>query len=274
MSDHEEEVTMKRFHVIIALLCLAGIAISFGFAQENVSDTEPVAASPTPAQSPSTEPGTAASQDDTITELDLFTWANTTPPDWGRGILFAFLGFIGALVAIFALIGGVVPGTAGQAMIEADTIRLKNETDRLDELIKAEKCEPECIKAVASAVNDFRDDLNAERRHQFTLAASIYIILGAFFASMLALNMLQAILVGFGWTGVIGSLGLKSDYQYRKSVKDDELGRLHDEVEEWEQRPGSQESTLEVGRKTGEGSEKAAQKKSMNELNYTIARKI
>jgi hypothetical protein len=51
---------------------------------------------------------------------NLFGWAAADPPDWGRKALFAGLGLAGALVTVFGLIGGVVPGTAGKAKIEAD----------------------------------------------------------------------------------------------------------------------------------------------------------
>jgi hypothetical protein len=70
-------------------------------------------------------PNTAFAQDpEPIKVADLFTWARTSPPDWARGALLAGMGLIGALVTIFGLIGGAVPGTAGQAKIDTDSERL------------------------------------------------------------------------------------------------------------------------------------------------------
>jgi hypothetical protein len=246
---------MKRLPIILALLCLLIITISFGSAQGNESQSEPV-----------TEPTITEPQNENITDLDLFTWANTDPPNWTLGLLYAFLGFMGALVAIFALIGSAVPGTAGAAIIEADTIRLKNNSDRLDTLIQSEKCDSECIKALGTVVNDLRDDINAEKWHQFKYAVPIYLILGAFFATMLALTLLQAILIGFGWTGVIGALGLKNDYEYRKSLKDTEMDTLKKKVEDLKGKvPKEQQEQVKAT---------PTPQETIQEMNFQIARKL
>ena len=246
---------MKRLPIIIALLCLVIIIISFGSAQGNESQTEPV-----------TEPSISEPQNENITDLDLFTWANTDPPNWTLGLLYAFLGLVGALVAIFALIGSAVPGTEGAAIIEADTIRLKNNSDRLDTLIQSEKCDSECIKALGTVVNDLRDDINAEKWHQFKYAVPIYLILGAVFATMLALTLLQAILIGFGWTGVIGVLGLKSDYQYRKSLKDAQMDDQKKQIKDLEAKvPKDQRDPAKAT---------PTPQETIREMNFNIARKI
>jgi len=246
---------MKRLPIIIALLCLVIIIISFGSAQGNESQTEPV-----------TEPSISEPQNENITDLDLFTWANTDPPNWTLGLLYAFLGLVGALVAIFALIGTAVPGTDGAAIIEADTIRLKNNSDRLDTLIQSEKCDSECIKALGTVVNDLRDDINAEKWHQFKYAVPIYLILGAVFATMLALTLLQAILIGFGWTGVIGVLGLKSDYQYRKSLKDAQMDDQKKQIKDLEAKvPKDQRDPAKAT---------PTPQETIREMKFDIARKL
>jgi len=65
---------------------------------------------------------------------------------------------------------------------------------------------------------------------QFGLAAGLYAILGAFFAAMLARDLLQAILIGAGWTAYLGALGLKKDYAQRKSIKDEATEKLETAV--------------------------------------------
>ena len=70
-------------------------------------------------------PGAAAAAE-AIEVGNLFTWATgSTIPDWGRGGLYAALGLIGALVTVFTLIGGAVPGTAGFARIETGLKRVE-----------------------------------------------------------------------------------------------------------------------------------------------------
>jgi hypothetical protein len=166
----------------------------------------------------------AIAQDGQAVEIaNLIPWIRQNPPDWGKGILFALLGLVGALVTIFTLIGGAVPGTAGQAQIDADTERLERLSRRLEELINTANLNPEAIAAVESTVNSLRDDLRAEKWRQFIIATGFYAILGAFFATFLAHDILQAIGIGAGWTSAIGTLGIKKDYAERKSMKDEML---------------------------------------------------
>jgi len=154
---------------------------------------------------------------------NLVFWLKKTPPDWGTGILFALLGLVGALVTVFGLIGGAVPGTAGQAQIDADTERLERLSRRLEELINTSELNADAIAAVENTVNSLRDDLRAEKWRQFIIATGFYAILGAFFATFLAHDILQALIIGAGWTSFVGTLGIKKDYQERKSMKDEIL---------------------------------------------------
>ena len=167
-----------------------------------------------------------------INQADLFSWMTTNPPNYGLGIAFFILGFIGALVAIFGLIGGVIPGTNGKAQLDVQMARLENEEKRLEQLINDANTNPELLKAVEIAVNNIRDDITHERRKQFNQAAIIYLILGAFFAAMLATNMLQAIVIGFGWTAIVGVLGLKNDHEYRSNKKDEVIEKLEQKNEQ------------------------------------------
>lgn len=202
---------MKRLFIIVILVtCTSLLVTNTVFAQE-----------------PEPKP-------ESIKVADLFPWARTTPPDWRRGALFAGLGFVGALVTIFGLIGGAVPGTAGQAKIDADTERLDRMSQRLEDLISASPSDPAAITAVENTVNNLRDDLRAERWRQFGIATVLYAVLGAFFSALLAQDMLQALVIGAGWTGLLGSLGLKRDYAERKVVKDAVLEKTVERAEKAE----------------------------------------
>ena len=169
-------------------------------------------------------------QSQPIDVANLFTWLASAPPDWVRGILYAALGLVGALVVVFTLVGGAVPGTAGFARIEADLKRVEERERILDDLLKAVVKNPAEIAAVEVATNNLREDVAADRRRQFALAAAIYTILGAFFASMLARDVLQALVIGAGWTSYLGALGLRKDYAERKAVKDEVTERLESVV--------------------------------------------
>lgn len=170
---------------------------------------------------------TALAQVPTPIEVaNLFKWATGTSPDWVRGALYAGLGLVGALVTVFSLIGGAIPGTAGFMRIEAGMKRVEEREKILDKLIKDPHRKPEEIKAVEIAANNLRDDIRVDRRRQFVLAAGLYALLGAFFAMLLAQDLLQALVIGAGWTASLGALGLKKDYAERKTIKDQTTEKL------------------------------------------------
>ena len=167
----------------------------------------------------------------TIDVAKLFVWLTTTPPNWAQGIFYAILGLVGALVILFSLVGGAVPGTAGKADIDANKELLKMWTEELNKLIKATPKQAADIDALGKQVNDLRDDLSRDMWRQFLLSGFLYAILGAFFATAFAQDPLQALLVGAGWTGLLGTLGLASDYAKRKAVKDEAIQALQTQLQ-------------------------------------------
>ncbi len=167
-----------------------------------------------------------------IEVVNLFTWATGPSPDWGRGGLYVFMGLIGALVTVFGLIGGAVPGTAGFARIEAGMKRVEEREKILDKLMKDPNIKADKISAVEKATDNLRDDMRDDRWRQFTLAAVLYALLGAFFAVLIARDLLQALAIGAGWTAFLGALGLKKDYAERKTLKDQTTEKLTDKFED------------------------------------------
>jgi hypothetical protein len=166
------------------------------------------------------------------TDVKLFSWLSEDPIDWETGGFLALMGLAGALVTTFTFIGGAVPGTAGKARIEADSLRVDAWTQNLDSLIADPDSDEGRIRAVQEAVNNLRDDMNAEQRRQFMVASALYAVLGSFFATALAQDLLQALLFGAGWTGIVGSLGLRSDYDERKKKKEEGIELLESQLSE------------------------------------------
>jgi hypothetical protein len=108
-------------------------------------------------------------------------------------------------------------------------------SQRLEELITASPPDAAAIVAVESTINNLRDDLWAERWRQFGIATVLYAVLGAFFSAMLAKDLLQALVIGAGWTGLLGTLGLKKDYAERKAPKDATLEKILDRAKRAEE---------------------------------------
>jgi hypothetical protein len=149
-------------------------------------------------------------------------WLQTK--DYGTGALLAIGGLVGALITTFFLVGGPVPGIAGRARIDAQSTQLDELSKRLGGLVRAAAIDAAAIAAVEKTVNNLRDDLRAEIRWQYAVASLLYAVLGAAIAALLARDLLQAVLIGAGWTGLLGSIGLKKDYETRKEMKDATLG--------------------------------------------------
>lgn len=156
------------------------------------------------------------------------SWINKNPPDWTRGILLAFLGFAGALFTVFGFIGGAIPGTAGQVRIEKDEATLDLWSEQLGQLITHHSDKTNTISALQTAVNNLRDDVRKDKWSQFMIAALLYVFLGFVFAALLADDWLEALIIGAGWTGIVGAMGLKKDQAERKTIKDKSNNELRE----------------------------------------------
>jgi hypothetical protein len=166
---------------------------------------------------------------------ELFTWITPESINWSLGGLLALAGLVGALATTFSLIGGAIPGTIGTARIDEDSEQLERFSRRLEELVSDRQRPPDpqhadLLDKVATTVNQLRVHLTKERWRQFLLASILYTVLGAAFACALAQDLLQAFVIGAGWTGLIGSFGLKTDYGQRKSRKDQALNEVLSEL--------------------------------------------
>lgn len=181
-------------------------------------------------------PGSASAQPLLAIEgANVAEWLTSDPIDWASGGTFAGLGLVGALITIFGLVGGAVPGTAGQAGIDAGIQRLETLSRRLDGLIDANPPNADQIQAIEATVNNLRTYLTREKWRQFLIASLLYAVLGAAVASLLAQDILQAIVIGAGWTAFLGSFGLQREYRERHSERDAEIDaavRRMEKVEE------------------------------------------
>jgi len=172
-----------------------------------------------------------------VTVADFFSWYTQSDPNWAAGGLYAALGLVGALVVGFWLVGGAVPGTAGKAKIDLDEARLDRLAQRLEDIANTTPVDPAAVEALNRTVNELRDDTRRERWRQYLVATLLYSVLGAFFASLLAKDLLQALAIGAGWTSIVGSLGLRSDFAKRKEVKDDALTTVTNQLEQQVNQP-------------------------------------
>ena len=116
-----------------------------------------------------------------------------------------------------------MPGTSGQIRLDIDEIRLEKLKEKQDSLWAKEGTDDfnvESAKAMDLTVKSLQTYLSKERWRQFGLAAFLYAILGAFFAALLSGGVLEALLIGAGWTAYLGAIGLKKSNEERGAYKD------------------------------------------------------
>jgi hypothetical protein len=167
-------------------------------------------------------------------------WATGDKVDWTTGGLLLLFGAAGALVTIFFLVGGVIPGTAGQASIEAANARVEKWSEVLDTCICGKPRAPSAeINSIQTTVASLRTYVTRERWRQYLLASFLYLLLGAFFACVVADDLLQAAVIGAGWTATAGSWGLKTDYSARKERKDEAIDGLKSHMDTLERKAGT-----------------------------------
>ncbi len=187
----------------------------------------------------------------TTTEANLpeiFPWASKPggfQSNWPEGLANFVLGMAGALVTVYLFLGDFLPSMGGKAEYEL----MKTELDDLKKrrgrtLVERErfaKGEVELTAERLAAEDSLTEDLdrtidrleaqvNRERWRLFLIGFPIYIVLGGFFAAAFALNFLQAVLIGFGWTAVADRIGLQKEIDVKRQLREDQVAKLESQA--------------------------------------------
>jgi Trk-type K+ transport system membrane component len=161
---------------------------------------------------------------------NVLTWLSSDPPNFILGVVYAGLGFTGAIIAIFFMVGGVIPGTAGQARIDADLHRLDLYKERLIELIHQNPPDTAAIDSIGNRKDKMSSRLLKDKMLQFLIAGTLYVIAGSLLAAIFAQDFIQAIAIGLGWTSFMGIFGLKKDYSVRRERKNSVIEKYMERV--------------------------------------------
>jgi len=208
------------FVFIVLSICIsANSNVAATNAENNSSATGKV----NPLSDASDAKNSGANLSDTFPDKKILVWVDGSQINWFAGTLLALSGLIGALVTIYGLVGTVMPGTSGQIRLDIDEIRLEKLKEKQDSLWAKEGTDDfnvESAKAMDFTVKSLQTYLSKERWRQFGLAAFLYAILGAFFAALLSGGVLEALLIGAGWTAYLGAIGLKKSNEERGAYKD------------------------------------------------------
>lgn len=159
-----------------------------------------------------------------VGSIKLFVWADGNSPNYLQGFLFGLMGIVGALTSIFSFIGKTVPGTGGRLHIEKEELRLARMNEKFEKFNTAQPTvDAEYLKEIRLHIDSATKRLNRNKTSQFMLSSVLFIVLGCFFSLMIAQDLLQALIIGAGWTGILGSFGLKQDYKERNTLKNNVL---------------------------------------------------
>jgi len=161
------------------------------------------------------------------------------------------LGVAGALVTAYLFLGDFLPSMGGK--VDYDLQRgilddLKKRKEKTLALLESyvqggEAVPPERLEAAEQLSKDFETTITRmeasiakDRWRLFRLGFPVYILLGGFFATAFATNLLQAILIGFGWTAVADRIGLNRELDARKAIKDDKVDTLEKQALEFQRK--------------------------------------
>ncbi|MEJ2210069.1 MAG: hypothetical protein P8129_13660 [Anaerolineae bacterium] len=232
--------------VVLAVACVALLSVGSAWAQTPPTEA-PTAAAITPTPTPQI-PSPSAIADAVVEDLGgkeavLFAWY---PDDWGQGALLFVLGLAGALVTVYLFVGEMLPSMGGQAEYERLRVTLAHYVERREEIIEmrnnlvlGEEDQALSLEALSTLSRDLQEmtellerRLRSERWRLFAIGFPIYLVLGGLFAAAFASNLLEAIVIGFGWTLIADRLGLERKNAQLQEIRAQEINELKNEAQE------------------------------------------
>lgn len=236
-------MTLRRsVHRTPQLARVLAAALTGAIAVFVVSSLAVVAESPPPAATAAPGPGPEFAQ-------PLFAWAfkpGGLATNWPEGLLYAALGVVGALVTLYLFAGELLPSMGGKAALSLKQSELENQQKRQheaqDALTECARKPGSCTEANIQLWTSLVDHSTSEaarieqlidraRRQLFLTGVPLYIVLGGFFATAAATTIVQALLIGFGWTAVAERIGFKREVDARKDEREKQLEVAEQELQ-------------------------------------------
>ena len=199
---------------------------------------------------PARPPASPATQ----TEAQFFPWVHASggfDANWKTGLGRFLLGVVGSPVTVYLFLGEFLPSMGGKTEYDLTRNELEDQKKRRDlALVDREKLgkalsERDKIPPDEVAIVDIRlrasegllegfdrqigrleQEAIRERWRLFLLGFPMYILLGGFFAAAFALNAVQAVLIGFGWTAVADRIGLQKELAVKKELTREQINRV------------------------------------------------
>lgn len=171
--------------------------------------------------------------------------------NWPKGLAHFFLGLIGALITVYLFLGEFLPSTGGKVNYEQlkhELEDMKKQRDskmaerqtlgqKVSGLTQLDQSQGLALQAQVAESNTALETYNRqieflakqvaqERWHLFMMGFPIYLVLGGFFASAFAVNYIQAVVVGFGWTAVADRIGLKKEVAEKSRLTKENIDQI------------------------------------------------
>jgi hypothetical protein len=189
-----------------------------------------------------------------LTETPVFPWLARPggfAANWTTGLGHFVLGVVGALITVYLFLGEFLPSMGGKTLYELTRQELDDQKKRRDAaVIDREKLGQalsgrDKLPADEAAAIDVRlraseglllgfdrhirrleREAGRERWRLFLLGFPMYVVLGGFFATAFALNTIQAVLIGFGWTAVADRIGMQKELAVKKQLTSEQINRV------------------------------------------------
>lgn len=172
---------------------------------------------------------------------EFFHWATTpTGIDWQLGAALAGAGVVGALITLYLLLGEPLPLLGNTVRITELRLRLsylekkrRAITETRLRLADQDPLPTERLGALEGISNTHSEEitcvqseLNQEVRRGLRWGVPLYVLLAGLIAAAFATNLIQALVVGFGWTTILDRLGVKQQESEREDRRAEYLGDI------------------------------------------------
>ena len=170
--------------------------------------------------------------------VELFGWAEAEggfTDNWDTGLALALVGILGAAIAVFLVLGEPLPSAGSKAEYDLLGEELEEYQQALARTFALREMAltgpgpvvpPERLAQIDALTDDLsRQVENVRRARQqlrrmlIGLGVPLYLVIGAAIASAVADDLVQALVVGFGWTAVADRFGLRNELAVKKTQR-------------------------------------------------------
>ena len=177
----------------------------------------------------------------------LFPWVKSggVSENWVEGLGLFALGLLGALVTAYLFLGEFLPSMGGKATYDVLSIEIEDLARRRNDVLALReryvrgelsltnerlRAAERLTEQLTQAHDAKQTEASRLRTHLLLVGFPMYVLVGGAFAVLFATNLLQALLIGFGWTAVADRIGLQRELEQKGHKREEQVDRLAEEA--------------------------------------------